>query len=413
MTAPFLAILMLIFALLLPTTCPFYISTHFVKRHDASRFIFQMAKIKELPSAEQRTRRRYNTWARMIRRLEEYHAQYGHSQVSPLIDPQLHKWARRIRYNYRHQIRDPSSTRGPRLSPDKLDALERLDFPWSEQEDSWRKRYKELCEFHAQHGHCRVPMDGDTKRLAVWANNQRRFYRNFCQGQNTTLTQERIDMLEKLSFFDDFQTYQDIWDLRMEELREFYNLHNHSNVPADYEENYSLGQWVMNLRTQYKRYLAGLPSILTPSRITALEGLDFRWNMDAYKWFRMLERLKQHYSQHDGSLENLDYDLHIWVITQRHLYHRKLQNRTSPLTEKRIQALEAIPGFEWRGRAAPNQGPTVDDWTKLFEGIRQKGISPDIPPKQHWFEGQSREFELDTKEVWTEEDLLALWNQEE
>lgn len=327
----------------------------------------------------------------------------------------MYKWTLKLRNNYRHQILNASSTGRPRLSQDKLEALERLDFPWFPQEQDWKARYRELCEFHAQHGHCRVPMESGSaqRQLAVWASNQRRFYRDLQQGKNTTLTPERVDLLERISFFHDFPTRQDVWDLRMQELEDFYKLHNHSNVPADYDENFSLGQWVMNIRTQYKLYLAGLPTTLTASRIAALEALDFRWNMDEFRWFSMLQRLKQHHAQHDGNLDNLDYDLHIWVITQRHLYQRKLQNRTSSLTDKRIEALEKIEGFSWKGRAKANRGPTADDWSKLFEGIRQKGITPDMPPKQHWFEGQNRDFEEESKDVWTEEDLLELWNQEE
>ena len=413
MASPFAGMVLFLLVLLLSTSTSFPILSHFIIRHGFSRSkALKMAKLKELPTEQQRTRKRYKTWPRMIQRLEAYHAEHGHSRVSAAVDPQLHKWIQSIRYNYRHQIQDPSSTKRPRLSADKLKALERLDFSWNLQEEAWRIRYQEICEFRDKHGHCRVPMEGNHTKLAVWSNNQRRCYRHWIQGKNSTLTQDRIDLLERISFFDDFQSYQDVWNLRMAELKEFYKQHNHSNVPHDYEDNYSLGQWVMNLRTQYKRYLAGLPSILTTSRIAALELLDFRWNMDAFKWFQMLERLKQHSETHEGSLENLDDDLHIWVITQRHAYQRKLQNCTSPMTDKRMQALEAVPGFSWRGRKPPNNGPTVDDWIKLFEGIREKGITPDMPPKQHWFEGQSREFELDTKEVWTEEDLLELWNRE-
>ena len=413
MTAPFLAMTILMLALLLLTTSSFYISSYSETRHARHHSSLEMARIKQAPSIEQRTRRRYNKWPRMIRRLEEYHTVHGHSRVSSSIDPVLHKWTLKLRNNYRHQIEDANSTRGPRLSADKRAALERLEFPWNAQEDAWRVRYKELCQFHSKHGHCRVPSDERHRQLAVWASNQRQQYRYLLQGQNTTLSQERLDMLEQISFLDDFQTYQEVWNLRLEELKEFYTLHNHTNVPEDYIDNYSLGQWVMNQRTQYKRFLAGLPTCLTPARIAALEVLDFRWNLLSYNWFTMLQRLKQHSSAHDGNLDNLDYDLRIWVIKQRHLYRQRMQNRTSPLTDKRIKALEQIAGFAGRERAASNHGPSVDDWAKLFAGIREKGITPDMPPKKHWFEGQTRDFQEEMKEIWTEEDLLDLWNQED
>lgn len=348
----------------------------------------------------------------MIQRLEQYYDKHGHSRVSPEQDPQLHKWTVKLRNNYRHQAEldsTPSSTRGrgPLLSSDKLKTLERLEFPWSLHEHSWKRRFQQLCEFRNAHGHCRVPFEGpqSNKQLAIWVANQRREHRRLLQGENSTLTEERQSLLQNISFFDDFTTFQDVWDLRMEELQDYFEANNHTNVPHDYEDNYALGQWVMNLRTQYKRYLAGLPTCLTPSRIAALEVLDFCWNMDAQRWFTMMERVKRA-SQHDVNLDN---DLQLWIIKQRHLYQRKLQNRTSSMTDIRIKALEEISNWSWKGRDSSNSGPTVDDWTKLFEGIRQKGITPDMPPElPPWFEG--RRVEQQPKEIWTEQDLLNLWN---
>lgn len=410
MTATFLAMLVVTLALLFPLTTSFCVLTHAVTRKASYRcsLHLKMAKIKQAPSREFRSRKRYNKWTRMIRRLEEYHAIHGHSRISSTEDPELHKWIYKIRNNYRHQMEDPRSTKGPRLSADKLQALQKCQFPWNARQETWRIKYQELCEFHEQHGHCRVPISSQNNKLGVWVRNQRREYKHLQEGKNTTLSQERLDLLHQLSFFGDLKSYQEMWEVRMEELKDFYKVHNHSNVPQDYEENYSLGQWVMNLRTQYKRYLAGLSTILTKARIADLQALDFRWNLRSYNWYSMFERLKQHSVQNDGNMDNLDYVLHIWVIKQRHMYQQRMQNLTQTMTDKRIQALEEIPGFSWRGRAAANRGPSVDNWAKLLAGIRQKGITPDMPPRQP----TRADFEQE-KDVYTQEDLLELWYQEE
>jgi hypothetical protein len=333
----------------------------------------------------------------MIRQLEAFYEQHGHSRVSRQQDPVLNRWVVLVRNNYRQ---------GKGLSEQRLQQLELVKFCWNAHEDIWKMRYEQLCDYQNQHGHCRV-VDG---KLAVWVRNQHREYRYYCEGKKTTLSSERLEALRAIDFFKDLPTNDQVWQLRFDELKEFHDKYNHSNVPEDYTANYSLGQWVMNQRTQYKRSLEGLSTSLTPTRIASLETLDFRWNVHTHHWLDMLELLRKHAAQH-GHLENLTPNLHIWLIKQRHLYQRKLQGRSSPLTENRIQALEEVPGFSWSGRSASNRGPTADDWAKLFAGMREKGIRPGMRPKQHWFEGVNR-FQDEIKETWTEEDLLELWNQD-
>jgi hypothetical protein len=396
MTAPQHAMLLVSMALLLPTTLSFHSTTLSVVK-DSQPFL-RMARVKQMAPIEFRTRRRYNTWTQMIRQLEAFYKQHGHSRVSRQQDSVLNQWVVLVRNNYRQ---------GEGLSEGQLQQLEQVEFCWNAHEATWKMRYEQLCEFQNQHGHSRVT-DG---KLAVWVRNQQREYRYYCEGKKTTLSPERLEALQAINFLKDLPTYEKVWQLRFEELKDFHDKNNHSNVPEDYTANYSLGQWVMNQRTQYKRFLAGLSTSLTPTRIASLETLDFRWNVHTYHWFGMLELLRKHETQNDH-LENLEPNLHIWLVKQRHLYQRKLQGRSSPLTEKRIQALEQVPGFSWSGRSAAYRGPSTNDWAKLFEGMREKGISPGMRPKQHWFEGVNR-FQDEIKETWTEEDLLELWNQDD
>lgn len=44
--------------------------------------------------------------------------------------------------------------------------------------------------------------------------------------------------------------------------------------------------------------------------------------------------------------------------------------------------------------------------------MKEKGISFDSKPKEHWFDGENR-FEEDINEFSTEDDLTDLWNQED
>ena len=45
-----------------------------------------------------------------------------------------------------------------------------------------------------------------------------------------------------------------------------------------------------------------------------------------------------------------------------------------------------------------------------MKAMREKGISPKAKVKTHWFDGVNP-FAQEVKTVWTEEDLMALWNE--
>lgn len=362
-------------------------------------------------------RRRSDKWEQMVAQLTRYNKLHGHSMVSPDENPELAQWCKTIRRNYRHQQLNGTAEQligssRPTLSNEKLKVLSQLNFVWNVQTYLWNQRYHDLCSFRAQNGHCDVPLKSD---LGMWVHNQKCSYRSLLQGKPSNLTPERLAALTSIGFWDDFQTHVDSWNQRYQELQEFHETYGHSNVPEDYTENYRLGQWVMNQRLSYKKFVAGLPTPLTPERIASLEALHFRWNLHSYNWFAMCQRLGQYAQEHGhvhiATSDESNRDLKLWLVQQRHAYQRRLQGRPTSMTERRQAALESIPHLEWKNTTKSN-GPKLEDWDELFAGIREKGIVPGMRPKQHWFEGDNR-FKEEVKDIYTDEDLLDLWNQED
>lgn len=361
----------------------------------------------------------------MVDRLQTFRQMNGHSLLTEHSgDPLLYKWTLSIRRNYRHQAKalisskeSPSivvsSSNRPRLPEEKLQVLLDLDFPWDIQSSIWDGRYRDLQSFHRQHGHCRVaPNSNEFPGLGVWVRNQRREYKRLERGEKSTLTTARLQALRDLEF-EWYRSHKDAWESRYQELSAYYEQHGHSNVPEDYVDNVRLGQWSMNQRTAYKRYANGEPTALTVDRIQLLEEIDFRWNLREHQWYSMQERLKQYHEQNESvailSSDQENTDLRGWLILQRYHYHRRKKGLPSPLTNQRIEALEnAIPGFAWK--AFPGSGPSSEDWSSLFDAMRDKGIQPGTRPKQHWFEGVNPQ-KIDVKNMYTEQDLLELWNE--
>lgn len=359
-----------------------------------------------------------------LQQLQNYTLIHGTAIVDPLLDYELSLWTKTIRYNYKHQATTTSTNstdsskvkvkrRRPMLPQYKLDQLQALGFVWTVQGVTWAQKFDELQAYKQTHGHFNIPMDHPT--LGIWVRNQKRDYRHYLAKRPTGMTEERLALLNSTGFWDTYTSHRARWERRYEELRAFHQQYGHSNVPEDYEDNYPLGQWVMNQRMWYKRFLAGLWTALTPDRIMALETLDFTWSVQASSWYAMLQRLKEYHSNHNTTVIRMNdapnQDLRIWLIQQRHAHGHWQEGRTTWLTNERVKALEDIPDFRWEGHK-PKEGVTAADWARLFEGIKEKGISANSRPKEHWFDGQNR-FDENIKVEYTDQDLVDLWNQEE
>ena len=219
-------------------------------------------------------------------------------------------------------------------------------------------------------------------------------------------------------------------------------------VPSsNYHENPSLGIFVANQRTAYKQYLAGERGnkSLTIEKISALESIGFCWEERHNNWYDMFTRLKKYKSErqrewlcsredHERSnarendiddsvlcLPEFFYvppedlsnrDLRLWITVQRREYKNRITpNKRTSMTLRRKNLLEEI-GFPFQvtGNTSAD-GPSVEDWKKLFDQMREKGINSKLRPKEHWFEGQSlAEENVNIDREWKDDDLLDLWN---
>jgi len=409
----------------------------------------------------------YNAqWDFMVSRLGEFRKVHGHTIVSRSDDPDLYRWTQSVRKNYdapaeefsvfeatadaKNNTNETSKSRWTTSPPSsesksfvnrrtlprhtlprlKMIQLQKLDFCWDVQEAIWDRRYAGLESFHKEHGHCVVPMC-NPGGLGVWVKNQRREYRNLEAGDHSTLTRDRLEKLHALSFKFS-RSRKELWEEKYQDLLAFYRKHGHSNVPGDYADNQSLGAWCMNQRTAYRRHLErGLSDdeprgTLTREKVQLLQDVNFAFNFRQAQWQKQLDRVQTYYKQHGHisipSYDTEHRDMRLWLLRQRYNYNleRRLMkqqerniggNVKSPLTEERIDAIEeAIPNFQWK--LYDGKGPSREDWEDLFHAMREKGIQPGMRPKQHWFEGE-KPLNNTIKDVWTEKDLLELWNQED
>ena len=243
------------------------------------------AKFEEwLQNLEQWTYERYRfarrqKWENKFRELEAYQDEHGDCNVPNRFEPNpsLANWVKTQRTHYRLFRKDRTS----RMTKERIDKLEVIGFKWDPHRFVWDRRLDELREYRGEHGNCNVPQGYEPNpSLGRWVMTQRQQYRLFQKDSPSEMNEERIGRLNSVDF--EWDPNRDIWESRLDELREYRGEHGNCNVPRNYEPNPSLANWVNTQRQQYRLFQEGMPSSMTKERINKLEGIDFEWDGRCY-----------------------------------------------------------------------------------------------------------------------------------
>ena len=146
----------------------------------------------------------------------------------------------------------------------------------NKQKLSWNNRLFELTDYNNESNHTNVPRQYlQNKPLGLWVLRQRNEYKLVEEGKPSHLTKERIESLNKLGFV--WNILDSVWEDQLQQLVEFNNEFNHTNVPHQYTQNKPLGAWVsiQIQRKEYKLIEEGKQSPLTKERIESLNTLSF------------------------------------------------------------------------------------------------------------------------------------------
>jgi len=258
-------------------------------------------------------------------------------------------------------------------------------------EDPWVQRATELLEFAKVHGHCVVPKRyKENRALANWVSKQRQEYRKHITSSSSSLTKERIEILNEMGFcwdasavtyrlpslsaqgqpesqngaFPDFSPQveaEETWWANYKELTAYMKEHEIHHV-HDIPLKSKLDDWVRSVRSQFQelQQQARTPKTNAPSptptmsreQIQAMTELDLHWYLAPREaqWERRYFELLQYKKQHGDCCVPISYQankpLANWVSTQRKQYNLRMQGRKSVLTRERMERLDAI-GFIW------------------------------------------------------------------
>lgn len=144
--------------------------------------------------------------------------------------------------------------------------------------DCWDVGMRYLEAYKAKYGTSNVPSTYTTPdgyKLGRWLVTQRRRY--FKKGQETDLTQDRIEALEKLGVSWELRDNKS-WDEWYEEAYRFYQTHGHLHVKSNYvsKSGSRLGNWIYNQRTAYNNPNSGRK--ITSEQIEKLNQIGMIWD---------------------------------------------------------------------------------------------------------------------------------------
>ena len=275
-------------------------------------------------------------------------------------DKKLRKWVFRLRTEYRKKLRGQPN----RLTEKRMEQLRKLGFQFIEttHRDTWDSLFQQLCTYLKEHdGHYPherelSTLSAEDEKLYKWCNRQRVLYKPYMrQDYNKTyISEKRIQKLNSINFVWSLLSSQ--WDEKYEELKQYYQAHGNTLVPARYVGNYSLSRWVETQRRQYSLRNKNKPSTLTDERIQLLNELEFVWDPYQVRWMERynelveFQRLNGQFAMPSRANEP---SLRRWLYLQGKQYRQMMDGKPSKMTAERKELLDQV-GMDWNATAGRN-----------------------------------------------------------
>ena len=244
-------------------------------------------------------------WAKHQHLLHQFLLHFGHCDVPAGYGVGTHyeglyQWCIDQRTEYQKMCRNTGGGERSSMTPERVRMLTGMGFVWghssstfrqsfapsntigsheaaSKSYTSWHRWMELLSDYKQQHGDVDVPLKYEPNlSLGAFVNRQRIEYRKMEHGKPSSMTQQRVDELNRLGFNWTIQENHNSWEERFNELKDFKTTNGHCNVPKIYAKNPSLGYWVNEQRFQYRRKIKGQSSCMTDDRVKALNELDFK-----------------------------------------------------------------------------------------------------------------------------------------
>ena len=249
-----------------------------------------------------------NSWDFNFELLKEYAEKYhafpdGNTSYEGVL---IGKWA-----NQQRTLNNQG-----KLSKNRVDKLNSIDFPWDVNEASWQTFYEELKSIVESLGHFpkKSEFGSDKTSLYRWVTTQKNKYRN------GTLEEDKAQKLIAIGC-EITKGMAEYWQDNCDRLGEFVKQHgrfpNYADVKSDPELKV-LYVWANSQRTARYR------GQLSEERIAMLDSIGFTWDKHEEEWLNAFNRLRSYFKEF-GSLPGINevvdgYKLGKWYKSQVVLY---------------------------------------------------------------------------------------------
>eukprot|EP00980_Cylindrotheca_fusiformis_P008888 scaffold1900_cov123-Cylindrotheca_fusiformis.AAC.14 len=269
------------------------------------------------------------------------------------VSKELAQWVAKQRATYRNAQGRKGKLQRPLQI--KIVLLESLGFMWSDREAQWQRNFNRLEKYAKENnGDLNVDKQED-HQLAGWVEKQRKEY------QRGNLSEERANLLKDLNFVFDIREAK--WWEYYSKLQKYRQRYGDTLVPADYEHDPQLGNWVS--RQRQRRNANELPD----DRVKALEEIDFSWDVLNDTWDKNYAELCQFFEEHGHTRVPTTSPLWSWVDRQRRSL-RKIGGATSDKEEDVVHKIAELNkmNFDWKGHSDDDDDVDDDDKSKVSAG---------------------------------------------
>ena len=148
-----------------------------------------------------RARKSIHSWYDRLNDFSAYYDEHGHGRVPQKFEENLALgiWVNKQREQKKKYDRGERSS----LTERRISLLEEAHFEWakSKGERAWEDQFKDLISYKTEHHHCNVPTKcAKNRSLGRWVSAQRSSYKRYLKGEESTLTDERVERLNSLGF---------------------------------------------------------------------------------------------------------------------------------------------------------------------------------------------------------------------
>lgn len=216
---------------------------------------------------------------------------------------------------------------------------------------TWTDHVRELIKYKEEHGDTLVPKRYSANpSLGLWVSKQRMNYKKYIANENCSLTDGKIQLLDKIGFswngmakIDEYSKRR--WWENLEDFKQHMYLSEKQLPP-------SLERWIAIQRIEYKRKLEGHDdNKLDEGKIAALNEIDPEWwkSKRQRNWEIRCRELVEYRNEYGNCCVPISYKnkrLAHWVSNLRKKYNLRLAGKTTTLYNDQIEELNKL-GFVW------------------------------------------------------------------